>query len=79
MVIIDDLDLIIERCGIGRTLRALSEILAGENQGKFTFITAVNSGARSESVKNLLCQLMNLYNNEAYYGKNPEGQGKRSA
>lgn len=69
MVVIDDLDVIFDRCGIDRTLRALSLILKGKNAGKFTFMTSVDASAHSESIKGLLGQLMNVYNTEEYYGK----------
>ncbi len=42
MVVIDDLDLIFNKCGTDRTLRALSAMINGENKGRFTFMTSVN-------------------------------------
>lgn len=70
MVVIDDLDLIFDRCGMDRTLRALSSMINGENKGKFTFMTSVNEDSLSESIKTLLRQLMDVYKAEEYHGKN---------
>ena len=64
VVAIDDLDSVINHCGLDRTLRALSELLRGRKGRDFTFMTSVNGRVLSDSIKGMLSELMIINDTE---------------
>ncbi len=64
VIAIDDLDAVINHCGLDRTLRALSTVMKGRKQKGFTFMTSVNGRELSGSVKDMLAELMTVYETE---------------
>ena len=65
VVTLDDLDGVINRCGLDRTLRALSAILRENRSNKtFTFMTSVNGQLFGDSVKDMLGEMMTVFETE---------------
>ncbi len=65
VVAIDDLDAVINRCGLDRTFRALSAILRDRPpESRFTFMTSVNGQLFGVSIKKMLAEMMTVFETE---------------
>lgn len=64
VVAIDDLDNIIEHCGLDRTFAALHEILALRREERFTLLVSVDGESLTRKDQGLLTEMMTLYTEE---------------
>lgn len=64
VVAIDDLDNIIEHCGLDRTFEALHEILAQRREERFTLLVSVDGESLTRKDQDLLTEMMTLYTEE---------------
>jgi len=65
VIVLDDLDSVINRCGLDRTFRVLVAILRDKAQdSRFTFLTSVNGKLFGDSVKGMFSEIMTVFETE---------------
>ena len=65
VIVLDDLDSVINRCGLDRTFRVLVAILRDRTpDSHFTFLTSVNGRLFGDSVKGMFSEIMTVFETE---------------